>query len=143
MTYFVHVEWDVKLNQSPSIVKKTPPIVARSCIFSQRCRKPNPLAIFLTLLNLTMNIAPISYSLSWRFKKLLKAFLFGHGAGDVELAPLNELIKAPFTRYNLLSNRLSNRFDNRVNVCIHDTAVCQTGCQTALTNTIQPVVKPV
>jgi len=29
--------------------------------------------------------------------------------------------KAPFTRYNLLSNRLSNRFGNRVNVCIHET----------------------
>jgi len=65
--------------------------------------------------------------------------------------------KAPFTRYNLLSNRLSNRFDNRVNVCIHDTTGCQTrcqtGCQTGLTAgltigwmfvyTIQPVVKPV
>jgi len=38
--------------------------------------------------------------------------------------------KAPFTRYNLLSNRLSNRFDNRVNVCIHDTTGCQTRCQT-------------
>ena len=60
--------------------------------------------------------------------------------------------KAPFTRYNLLSNRLSNRFDNRVNVCIHDTTGCQTGCQTRLTTglttgcivytNIQPVVKP-
>jgi len=53
--------------------------------------------------------------------------------------------KAPFTRYNLLSNRLSNRFnnrfDNRLNVCIHDT----TGCQTRLSmvvSYIQPVVKP-
>jgi len=35
--------------------------------------------------------------------------------------------KAPFTRYNLLSNRLSNRFNNRVNVLY----------------TIQPVVKAV
>jgi len=47
------------------------------------------------------------------------------------------ICKAPFTRYNLLSNRLSNRFDNRVNVCIHDTTGCQnrcqTGCQTRLT----------
>ena len=71
--------------------------------------------------------------------------------------------KAPFTRYNLLSNRLSNRFDNRVNVCIHDTTGCQTRCQTSCTTrfhnrlnehsvrstrlnpvyTIQPVVKPV
>jgi len=65
--------------------------------------------------------------------------------------------KAPFTRYNLLSNRLSGRFDNRVNVCIHDTTGCQTrcqtGCQTRLTTglttdwmfvyTIQPVVRPV
>jgi len=33
--------------------------------------------------------------------------------------------KAPFTRYNLLSNG----FDNRLNVCIHDT----TGYQTCLT----------
>jgi len=43
---------------------------------------------------------------------------------------------APFTRYNVLSNRLSNRF-------------CQAGCQTGLTTgcivctNIQPVVKPV
>jgi len=36
--------------------------------------------------------------------------------------------QAPFTRYNLLSNRLSNRIDNRFNVCIHDTTGCQTGC---------------
>jgi len=41
--------------------------------------------------------------------------------------------KAPFTRYNLLSNRLLNRFDNRVNVCIHDTTSCQTRCQTGCT----------
>jgi len=33
--------------------------------------------------------------------------------------------KAPFTRYNLFSNRLSSRFDNRLNVCIHDTTGCQ------------------
>jgi len=33
--------------------------------------------------------------------------------------------KAPFTRYNLLSNWLSNPFDNRVNVCIHNTTGCQ------------------
>jgi len=53
--------------------------------------------------------------------------------------------KAPFTQYNLLSNRLSN-------VCIHDTTGCQTrcqtGCQTGMTTgcivytNIQPVVKP-
>jgi len=46
----------------------------------------------------------------------------------------------PFTRYNLLSkktglttgstSRLSNGFDNRLNVCIHDTAGCQTGLST-------------
>ena len=77
--------------------------------------------------------------------------------------------KAPFTRYNRLSNPLSNRFDNRlyrvysrlsnrlynpvwqpfeqtVLFVQHD---CQTGCQTRLTTgwmfvyTIQPVVKPV
>jgi len=83
---------------------------------------------------------------------------------------LSTICKAPFTRYNLLSNRLSNRFDNRVNVCIHDTTGCQTGCTTWFDNrlneqlfvhgcqtgfttglrtgwmfvyTIQPVVKPV
>jgi len=39
-------------------------------------------------------------------------------------------VKAPFTRYNLLSNWLSNRFDNWVNVCIHDTTGCQTRYQT-------------
>jgi len=33
------------------------------------------------------------------------------------------LYKAPFTRYDLLSNRLSNGFDNRENVYIHDTVV--------------------
>jgi len=38
------------------------------------------------------------------------------------------VLKAPFTRYNLLSNRLSKRFDNQLNVCIHDTTGCQTGC---------------
>jgi len=42
-------------------------------------------------------------------------------------------IKAPFTRYNLLSKRLSNRFDNPLNVCIHDTTGCQTSCQAVLT----------
>jgi len=62
-------------------------------------------------------------------------------------------LKAPFTRYNLLSSRLSNRFDNRVNGCIHDTTGCQTrcqgGCHTGLTSgcivytNSQPVVKPV
>ena len=35
--------------------------------------------------------------------------------------------QAPFTRYNLLTNKLSNRFDNWLNVCIHDTTGCQTG----------------
>ena len=29
----------------------------------------------------------------------------------------------PFARYN----RLLNRFQNRLDVCLHDTAVCQTG----------------
>jgi len=57
--------------------------------------------------------------------------------------------QAPFTPYNLLSNRLSNWFDNRLNVCIHDTTgcQCQRGCQTTngwmFVYTIQPVVKPV
>ena len=41
--------------------------------------------------------------------------------------------QAPFTRYNLLSNRLSKWFDNRVNVCIHDATGCQTRCQTGCT----------
>jgi len=39
------------------------------------------------------------------------------------------IFKTPFTRYNRLSNGLYNRFDNRLNVCIHDTAGCQSGCQ--------------
>jgi len=43
------------------------------------------------------------------------------------------LSKAPFTRYNLLSNRLSNGFDNRVNVCMNDTTGCQTRSQTGYT----------
>jgi len=63
--------------------------------------------------------------------------------------------KTPFTRYSRLSNRLYNRFDNRLyrvnkhptgcqtgcqtnqlDVCLHDTAGCQTDCShctTALT----------
>jgi len=63
------------------------------------------------------------------------------------LRTLAVLGRAPFTRYNLLSNRLSNRFDshtpdvggcfgplptcfdNRLDVCLHDTAGCQTGVQ--------------
>jgi len=58
---------------------------------------------------------------------------------------LLQITKAPFTRYNLLSNR----FDNQLNVCVHDTTGCQSGCQTRLTSgcivytNIQPVVKPV
>jgi len=51
--------------------------------------------------------------------------------------------------FNRLSNwfvRLSNWFDNRLNVCIQDTARCQTSCQTGLTTVlnelfVQPVVK--
>ena len=51
------------------------------------------------------------------------------------------------------SNRLSNGFDNRLNVCIRDTAGCQTGYNPGLTTglttgcivyaSIYPVVKPV
>ena len=60
--------------------------------------------------------------------------------------------QAPFTRYNLLSNRLSNRFNNRLyrvykhstgcqtrlttgltTSCIVYTAGCQIGCKTGLT----------
>jgi len=37
--------------------------------------------------------------------------------------------KVPFTRYNLLSSRFSKWFHDRLNVCMHDTAGCQTGCQ--------------
>ena len=66
--------------------------------------------------------------------------------------------QAPFTRYNLLSNRLSIGFDNR----LYRVAGCQTGCTTRFDNrlneqwlfvqhgtgwmlvyTIQQVVKPV
>ena len=65
--------------------------------------------------------------------------LFNSGCG------YKSICKAPFTRYNLLSNRI----DNRVNVCIHDatgchiglttgcimyTADCQTGCTTRFGN---------
>jgi len=58
------------------------------------------------------------------------------------LAGLMSKSKAPFTRYNLLSNR----FDNLLNVCIHDTTSCQynwlyrvfswlsTGCTTRFDN---------
>jgi len=61
--------------------------------------------------------------------------------------------QAPFTRYNLLSNRLSNQFDNRLyrvykhstgcqsrlttgltTGCIVYTAGCQTGCRTRFDN---------
>ena len=59
------------------------------------------------------------------------------------------MTKAPFTWYNLFSNRLSNQFDNRLNVGIHNTTGCQTSCQTGVRTScivytnIQPVVKPV
>jgi len=47
----------------------------------------------------------------------------------------------PFTRYNRLSNQFVKpvvgcRFDNRLDVCLHDTAGCQTSCTTGLTNTV-------
>jgi len=57
-------------------------------------------------------------------------------SGQYALAAVEDVIKAPFTRYSRLSIRLSNRFDNRVNVCIHNTTSCHVLC-------IQPVVKPV
>jgi len=41
--------------------------------------------------------------------------------------------KAPFTPYNQLSIQLYNRGDNRLDVCLHDTAGCQTECTTSLT----------
>ena len=73
---------------------------------------------------------------------------------DFTQSSLNVRSQAPFTRYNLLSNRLSNRcdnrlyrvykhstgcqtgdnrFDNRLHVSLHDTAGCQTGCTTGFT----------
>ena len=71
----------------------------------------------------------------------LHAGSHGHArdVAHLTISPLaaSTLPKAPFTRYNLLSNRLSNpfdnRFDNRLDVCLHDTAGCQTGCTTGLT----------
>ena len=42
--------------------------------------------------------------------------------------------KAPFTRYNLLSNRLSNRFDNRVYRVYKHSTGCQTRLTTGLTS---------
>jgi len=39
-----------------------------------------------------------------------------------------------------LSMRFNNRFDNRLDVCLHDTASCQTGWM--FVYTIYPVVKP-
>jgi len=48
--------------------------------------------------------------------------------------------KAPFTRYNRLSNRLYNRFDNRLyRVNKHPTG-CRTGCQTGLTTGLTTVL---
>jgi len=50
--------------------------------------------------------------------------------------------KAPFTRYNRLSNQLTTGcivyiniqpVVKRLDVCLHDTAGCQTGCITGLT----------
>jgi len=55
--------------------------------------------------------------------------------------------KAPFTRYNLLSNRLLNRFDNRLYRVYKHSTGCQTRLTTGLTagfsvyTNIQPVVK--
>jgi len=48
------------------------------------------------------------------------------------MVPSNWISKAPFTRYNLLSNRS----DNPENVCIHNTTSCLTSCQTGLTGSI-------
>ena len=42
--------------------------------------------------------------------------------------------EAPFTRYNLLSNRLSNRFDNRLYRVYKHSTGCQTRLTTGLTN---------
>jgi len=36
-------------------------------------------------------------------------------------------------KQSVRSTRLSNRIDNRLDVCLHDTATCQTGCTTSLT----------
>ena len=54
--------------------------------------------------------------------------LWPNGCLSQQLLSCCIVFKAPFTRFNLLSNRLSMRFDNRVNVCIHDTTGCQTRC---------------
>ena len=44
---------------------------------------------------------------------------------------LNELVAVRSTRLsNWLPNRFDNRFDNLLDVCIHDTAGCQTGLTT-------------
>jgi len=57
--------------------------------------------------------------------------------------------KAPFTRYNLLSNRLSYQFDNRLYRVYKHSTSCQTRLTTGLTTGCvvytagcQPVVQP-
>ena len=84
-------------------------------------------------------VSPLATSVHVRGKKIARTCDATLGSRWIGVGshsdPRVEAVKseAPFTRYNLLSNRLSNRFDNRVNVCIHDTTGSQTGCQTGLT----------
>ena len=48
---------------------------------------------------------------------------------DDQLCGLLMLYDAPFTRYN--------RFDNRLDVCLHDTASCQTGLYKRFDNRVE------
>jgi len=64
---------------------------------------------------------------------------------DVKPSPSNCHTYTPFTRYN----QLYSQFDNRMDVCLQDTAGCQTGCTIGLTIVlneqplfVQPVIKP-
>jgi len=50
--------------------------------------------------------------------------------------PVVQLVWQPAVSCKQTSNRLSNPFDNRLNVCIHDTAGCQTGLTTGLTTVL-------
>jgi len=42
------------------------------------------------------------------------------------VTPVWQPVKCLYTQYN----QLSNRFDNWLDVCLHNTAGCQTGCTT-------------
>jgi len=95
------------------------------------------------------------YLWSWLgHTRTVQYIMYSGVVGDIKFAHMTHanrvyvqsvMSKAPFTRYNLLSNWFWNRFDNRLNVFIHDTINCQTGLTTGciVYTNIQRVVNPI